>query len=132
MNCGNRGFTIMEALAAAVLLGIGASAVMSGIAAMLKGEARSQEHELRQRLASGMLSEVIATVNISSPTSSGDFSDRGVQGYNWTSEVIPSGVDNLDVVRVTVTSSRGGSNDATAVQTLLYVPAQSGTGSTTQ
>jgi hypothetical protein len=121
----------MEVLGAAVLLGIGVSAVMGGLSAMLRAEARSQEREVCHRLAADRLEEILGTVSLDNASQSGDFSDRGLSEYKWTAQVAASGVTNLDVVSVTVTAPGADTSQGLTLETLVYVPPQQTTGGTT-
>ena len=72
-----RGFTLLEALAAVVLLGIGIVAAMGANAQIIHNEDRARSIERMQRLAQEKLAELVATGQATVSTS-GDFSDENV------------------------------------------------------
>lgn len=96
-----RGFTLVEAIVSVALLAVGIVAALSAIGQMTKTEALVQEGERMRRLADEKLQELIATRDYETLTE-GDFTERGENRYTWTSLLEPTGVENLEVVTVTV------------------------------
>jgi prepilin-type N-terminal cleavage/methylation domain-containing protein len=96
------GFTLIEALAAAVLLGVGVTAAMGGLASISRAEASARETEILRRLAAEKLDDVLGTRDVQGTGADGAFDDPDLAGYRWRLEVSPSGVENLERVRVTV------------------------------
>lgn len=117
------GFTVMEALAAAVLVGVGLTAAMGAIGSMSQTEIRMRESEKLSRLAHMKLDEVMALGNAANTDTDGTFEEYGEPDYEYTVEVTPSGVDSLDTILVKATHSGGDSRsqEAKAVG-LLFTP----------
>ncbi|MEI7576713.1 MAG: hypothetical protein WCK51_07460 [Armatimonadota bacterium] len=118
-----KGFTIMEALAAAVLVGVGVTAGMSAIGSMSQTEIRMRESEKLSRLAHMKLDEIIALGNATNTDTDGNFEEYGEPNYEFTVEVQPSGVDSLDTILVIAKKSN---SDTTAqegrARGLLFTP----------
>lgn len=114
-----RGFTLIEAMAAVVLLGIGIVAAMGSFSVLTRSEDRARQTEYMQRLAQAKLAELVATGEASTSTT-GDFSDQNETEYTWEIEVNTSGITDLDAVTLTV--KRTSTSDQTKLHTLLYVP----------
>lgn len=122
MSSGKRGFTLLEALVAALLLGTSVVASLGAIASITKAEATSKRLEQMQRLAAQKYDELYATGQLTT-TISGDFTDIGISDYSWQATVTPTGTDSLNYISVVVSLKGGDSNGATAtVETLLYAP----------
>jgi type II secretory pathway pseudopilin PulG len=100
-----KGFTVMEALAAAVLVGVGVTAGMSAIGSMSQTEIRMRESEKLSRLAHMKLDEIMALGNATNTDTDGDFEEYGEPNYEFTVEVQPSGIDSLDTILVTAKKS---------------------------
>ncbi len=113
----------MEALAAAVLVGVGVTAGMAAVGSMSQTEIRMRESEKLSRLAHMKLEEVIALGDATNTDTDGTFEEYGEPDYQFSVEVTPSGVDSLDTIKVTATRSGGDSRsqEAKAVG-LLFVP----------
>ena len=126
---GRRGFTLIEALAAVAIVSIGVVAVLGGLGAVAKTEARARETEAMVRLASDKVEELIATRDYLTAATNGDFQELGEARFTWAAQVYPSGIESLDVVEVTVT--REGTDDKTATASALaYTPPLIGGGGT--
>lgn len=95
-----KGFTVMEALAAAVLVGVGVTAGMSAIGSMSQTEIRMRESEKLSRLAHSKLEEIMALGNATNTDTDGNFEEYGEPNYEFTVEVQPSGIDSLDTILV--------------------------------
>lgn len=135
MSTGNKrvrsvGFTLIEALVAVVILGIGITAVLGGYSSLTRAEARARESETMHRLAVQKLAELRATTQTFSGSDKGDFQDWGDTRHEWSLDVQPSGIDSLDAVTVTVTPTSGGPGSADAT-VLVYEPQQTTTGAPT-
>jgi Tfp pilus assembly protein PilV len=104
------GFTLIEALGAAVILGIGIVTAISAFSAMARSEAKSREMETMHRLAVTKYDELIVTTTPPfSNSDSGDFTDRNDTTHVWNLTVTPTGTTNLDALTVQV--SRNDSNN---------------------
>lgn len=113
----------MEALAAAVLVGVGVTAGMSALGSMSQTEIRMRESEKLSRLAHMKLDEVIGLGQGVNTDASGSFEEYGEPNYEFTVDVQASGVDSLDTVLVIVKKSNGDttSQEGRAVG-LLFTP----------
>jgi len=125
-----RGFTLIEALVAAVIVGIGVVGAMSGFAVITRTEVRLHESELMQRLAHAKLDELIATGQATQSGQSGDFSEQNLTGYTWSLSTQSTAVTNLNGITVTVTKGDGQDAATVTSTTLLYVPPTTATGGT--
>lgn len=123
MSRGSSAFTLVEALAATVLLGIGIAATMGGLGAMARTERLRAERMLAHDLAQIQLNEVIATDPLDSPLIEGDFADEGYESFAWSLDVTPTGTEGLDLVRISVTRD-GVDEPAAVLETLRYRPAE--------
>jgi hypothetical protein len=113
----------MEALAAAVLVGVGVTAGMGAIGSMSQTEIRMRESEKLSRLAHMKLDEIMAFGNATNTDTDGDFEEYGEPNYEFTVEVQPSGVDSLDTILVTAKRSGGDTNSQEAKASgLLFTP----------
>ncbi len=100
-----KGFTLVEALVSVTLLAVGVAALMGALGSFSFSEAKALESEQGQRLALRKLDELKATGEIQQAPLSGTFQEDGDQNHEWKAELEPSGVENLNTVRVTVTKS---------------------------
>lgn len=102
LNRFRRGFTLVEALVSVFLLGVGIVATVSTLGQMTRTEGHMQESERMRRLADMKLQELIATGDYQFITS-GDFSEQGDARYDFVAALEPTGVESLELLRVTVT-----------------------------
>ena len=124
-----KGFTIVEVVVSVALLAIGIVVSLGSLSAMTKTEVKLRKTEEMNRLAVQKIEEVLAVGNATTAETSGTFDDYGYTGYEWSLEVAPSGTENLDTIRVTVTEASANSSAGVSVSSLLYTP-QSTTGAT--
>jgi prepilin-type N-terminal cleavage/methylation domain-containing protein len=118
------GFTLLEALAAVALLGIGIVATTSSFGALIRNEDRARMTEKMQGLAEAKLAELQA-LGTATTSANGDFTEEGEPDYTWSLEANTSGVTDLDAVKITVTHENGG--ETAKIDTLVYVPPQTST-----
>jgi prepilin-type N-terminal cleavage/methylation domain-containing protein len=119
-----RGFTLIEALAAAALLGVGITAALSALGAIAKTEAAIQDKARMQRMAQEKYDEMVSTNQQALASQSGDFTDRNLPGYTWNLD--------LDTVTVTVQKQNAGARDAEGrVEGMLYISPNSTSASAT-
>ncbi|CAN5421795.1 hypothetical protein BH11ARM1_BH11ARM1_06850 [soil metagenome] len=133
-NAHKKGFTLIEMLVATVILGVGVAAVLGAYASISSSEDRARTVEKLQRLAVDKFSEMRATNDTFTANDNGDFSDRGDDNINWSMEVEPSGVENLQAVTITVTQSNAGNTapEAEVTQLVFVQPPATDTGGTKQ
>lgn len=120
-NRTRRGFTMVEALASVFLLAVGILAGLGALNAMTKNEYGMRESERMQRLADEKLLELLATGDWQFMTE-GDFTDRNENRYLWTATLEPTGVENLEVLSVTITRAAQRNDTGYQANQLLYVP----------
>lgn len=122
-----RGFTMVEAIVSIALAGFGVAAVVGALGSINLAEANALEREHMQRLAVDKYDELIATGDYQTETS-GNFSDRGDDDYDWSADLVTTGVEGLDELTVTVTRSAGDRDTEFTVSGLLYAVQTSSTG----
>ncbi len=126
-----KGFTLVEALAALVLLGVGIAAVVTAQGSLGRTESRMQELQVMARLAESKLSELMAT-EAANVSDSGDFTEEGDTEHEWETIVDPSGVENVNAIRLIVRKVGGRTNDPEyELNTLQFVPPGDGTAGAT-
>lgn len=128
-SAGNRGFTLIEVLASVVMLAVGIVGSMQAIGAMSAGDGRARELERMQRLAVDKYRELLVTDDSARTSSNGDFTDRNDQVHLWAVTYDDSGIDNLDLMTVTVTNKNSPNGRSAKVESLVYVPSSSSTSS---
>jgi prepilin-type N-terminal cleavage/methylation domain-containing protein len=117
-----KGFTLVEVVVSVALLAIGIVVALGSLSAMTKTEVKLRKTEEMNRLAVQKIEEVLAVGNATTAETSGTFDDYGYTGYEWSLEVAPSGTENLDTIRVTVTEASANSSAGVSVSSLLYTP----------
>ena len=117
-----KGFTIVEVVVSVALLAIGIVVSLGSLSVMTKTEVKLRKTEEMNRLAVQKIEEVLAVGNATTAETSGTFDDYGYTGYEWSLEVAPSGTENLDTIRVTVTEASANSSAGVSVSSLLYTP----------
>ncbi|MCG9895563.1 MAG: prepilin-type N-terminal cleavage/methylation domain-containing protein [Fimbriimonadaceae bacterium] len=116
-NRGRKGFSLVEVLAAAVLVGVGVAALFGALSSLSQAQGRMQEREVMVRLADSKLAELAATrTYLVEPE--GGFENPEEQDYRWTAETEPTGTENLDLLRVRV--SRTDRDGETISETLVF------------
>ncbi|MCX6341988.1 MAG: prepilin-type N-terminal cleavage/methylation domain-containing protein [Fimbriimonadales bacterium] len=117
-----KGFTLVEVVVSVALLAIGIVVSLGSLSAMTKTEVKLRKTEEMNRLAVQKIEEVLAVGNATTAETSGTFDDYGYTGYEWSLDVAPSGTENLDTIRVTVTEASANSSAGVSVSSLLYTP----------
>lgn len=115
-----KGFTLIEALVAVVLAGVGVAASIQGLAALTKAQAKSQEKERMIRLAAAKYDELVATGQATNV--GGTFDDWGETRYTWEALVDPTGEQDLSQLTVTVKTSSDSRSVQEQVSGLVYEP----------
>lgn len=102
MNKGNKGFTLVEAMVSVMLLAVGITSSLAAFAHLTAGWRQVQDSEAMAQLAYDKYDELVATGALTSDSLDGDFTDRGIDAYQWEASVENTGVDNLSALTVTV------------------------------
>jgi len=120
---GRRGFTLIEIMVAAAVLGVGIAAVFGCFAALSRAKTHENETAAMQQLAVEKYQELVATQQLTSSSLNGDFTDRGNSQYVWKAAVQPTQTQDVDGLSVTVSPSTSSSNNSGfTVNGLVYVP----------
>jgi type II secretory pathway pseudopilin PulG len=118
-----RGFTLVEAIAATALVGLGVATTLGGMAVLAKGDRELLEREQMQRLAVRKYQEIVSTGMIDTADLKGDFTEENIEDYEWNATVEPSGEENLEVLTVTVNRTGASEEDpAATVDGLVFNP----------
>lgn len=125
-----RGFTLVEALVAVVLAGVGVAASVSAFGALEKSEANAIEKERMIRLATEKYNELAAMGDLNNV--GGTFDDRGEDRYVWEASVETTGIENVSQLNVTVSlsDSMNRERSETVYGVVYEEPASSTTGTT--
>ncbi len=115
-----RGFTLIEAMAAVVILGIGIVGSVAAFGSLAHSEANARQTEKMVQLAKGKLAELVATGQATT-AANGDFTDQNEPGYTWDLQVNTSDVTDLDTVTISVNQTNT-SKSPVKIDTLIYVP----------
>lgn len=99
----NRGFTLVEALVAVILCGIGVVAAMQALASLQKTNINAVHSERLLRLATTKIEEIGVTSSVTETPTDGDFSDTGAPDASYKIDVQPGTVDGTYVVTITAT-----------------------------
>lgn len=119
MSSGKRGFTVVEALVATVLTGVGIAAAVNGLRSLTLAQAAALERERMNRYAVAKLDELVATGQITNV--GGTFEEFGDDRYLWESSAATTGVENLTQLSVTVRLSDDSARSAEiSVTTLAF------------
>lgn len=123
-----KGFTLVEVVVSAALVGLGLAAAIRGYSSLSESDLRLRDREKIQRLAFDKYNELAATGQLTASLS-GDFADRNLTGYTWSSDVVATGTTDLNEIKVTV--KKENSNDSYELDALSFAPAaQTTTGAT--
>lgn len=122
-----RGFTMVEAIVSIALAGMGVAAVVGALGSINLAEANALEREHMQRLAIDKYDELVVTGDYNTITS-GDFEDRSEDSYEWSADVVTTGVEGLDELTVSVRRSSGDRDAEFTISGLIYAVNTSSTG----
>ena len=120
----NRGFTLVEALVAVILCGVGVVAAMQALASLQKTNINAVHSERLLRLATNKIEEIGVLSPVTETPTDGDFSDDGAPDASYNIDVQPGPVDGTFVVTITA-------SDQVAQQSLSTVVFDTSTSSTT-
>lgn len=121
-----RGFSIIEAIVAVALLGIGVASALGALGHLIQAETSSMERTRMVELAVEKMHELRATGDYTLAPLDGDFQDYGESLYSWTAELQPTGVENLDQFTVTVTRQESSGASETLNTLIFHAPVASG------
>lgn len=121
MKRGRRGFTLIEALAAVVILTAGVAGALNGFGELARAQARLHQRQIAEDLAYQKLDELIATGEVAQSGVDGDFSEEGRPEWRWSMESRASGIDSLNTVRVEVRAP-GAQEPSVRIDTLWFLP----------
>lgn len=123
-----QGFTVVEVMVASLLMVTAVVVVLGGIRAIQRANVHAANMSLLQRLASEKLEDAVASGDVTTYGSQGDFSDRGYSDATWTLNIQNSSATNVD--EMTVTATRG--KDTQTLNQYVYIqPATTTTGTGT-
>jgi len=120
-----RAFTLIEALAAVLILSVGISAAVTTLGAIAKAQTRAIEREEMQRLAFRKYDEIVALDELPSGQSQGGFEAIGEERFVWRAQRSGTGDGNLDSIRVEVGRKGQGFQNAVEIQGLYCRPGAS-------
>lgn len=123
MSLRRRAFTLIEALGAVFILGLGIAAVTAALSSLTRGEDRAREQDFVQVLATRKYEELLATSTDLANSDNGTFEDEGINGYRWSMVSQDPGIDNLLTITVTVEADNAGDRDPVGQASgLVFVP----------
>jgi len=104
------GFTLIEALVAALLTGVGVVAALQGIGAMSRNQSSLITKERMHRLAVEKYQEIISIQDFTTPN--GDFTDRSESRYLWQMQsnpvTLPNSTSTASTPQTAATQSNAG------------------------
>jgi len=119
----SRGFTLVEALVAVILCGIGVVAAMQALASLQKTNINAVHSERLLRLATNKIEEIGVTSPITETPTDGDFTEDGAPDATYIIDIQPGAVDGTYVVTIAA-------SDQVSQQSLTTVVFDAGTTST--
>ena len=119
-----RAFTLVEAMVAVILCGVGVVAAMQALASLQKTNINAVHSERLLRLAANKIEEIGVTSPVTETPTDGDFTDDGAPDASYNIDVQPGTVEATFVVTITAT-------DAVSQQSLSTVVFDSSSTSTT-
>ena len=119
-----RAFTLVEAMVAVILCGVGVVAAMQALASLQKTNINAVHSERLLRLAANKIEEIGVTSPVTETPTDGDFTDDGAPDASYNIDVQPGTVEGTFVVTITAT-------DAVSQQSLSTIVFDSSSTSTT-
>lgn len=98
-----RGFTLVEALVAVILCGVGVVAAMQALASLQKTNISAVHAERLLRLATNKIEEIGVTSPITETPTDGDFTEDGAPDATYNIDIQAGTVDGTYVVTITAT-----------------------------
>jgi prepilin-type N-terminal cleavage/methylation domain-containing protein len=115
----NGGFTLIEVLVAIVLIGIGVSTLVGGLASLTSSYRRTIEKERLVQMAHQKLDELVGTgdwVNVSE----GEYEEEWLDNFEWSLETETTSIEGLEWIRVTVTQTGPSAERSESAEALVY------------
>ena len=109
-----RAFTLVEAMVAVILCGVGVVAAMQALASLQKTNINAVHAERLLRLAANKIEELGVTSPVTETPTDGDFSEDGAPDASYNIDVQAGSVDGTYVVTITA-------SDAVSQQSLSTV-----------
>jgi len=109
-----RAFTLVEAMVAVILCGVGVVAAMQALASLQKTNINAVHSERLLRLAANKIEEIGVTSPVTETPTDGDFSEDGAPDASYNIDVQVGSVDGTYVVTITA-------SDAVSQQSLSTV-----------
>ena len=119
-----RAFTLVEAMVAVILCGVGVVAAMQALASLQKTNINAVHSERLLRLAANKIEEIGVTSPVTETPTDGDFADDGAPDASYNIDVQPGAVEGTFVVTITAA-------DAVSQQSLSTIVFDSSSTSTT-
>lgn len=119
-----RAFTLVEAMVAVILCGVGVVAAMQALASLQKTNINAVHSERLLRLAANKIEEVGVTSPVTETPTDGDFSEDGAPDASYNIDVQAGTVEGTFVVTITA-------SDAVSQQSLSTVVFDASSSSTT-
>ena len=119
-----RGFTLIEAMCALLLVGIVLPVAMRGLSVALQATSSADHLGQATELCRSKLAELGAAVDESNFSGGGQFPDQ--PAYTWQSTYTTRG-DGTDELSCTVTWQQRGEQRSMTLTTLVYVPGNTAT-----
>lgn len=119
-----RAFTLVEAMVAVILCGVGVVAAMQALASLQKTNINAVHSERLLRLAANKIEEVGVTSPVTETSTDGDFSEDGAPDASYNIDVQAGTVEGTFVVTITA-------SDAVSQQSLSTVVFDASSSSTT-
>lgn len=98
-----RAFTLVEAMVAVILCGVGVVAAMQALASLQKTNINAVHAERLLRLATNKIEEIGVTSPVTETPTDGNFADDGAPDASYTVDVQPGTVDGTYVVTINAT-----------------------------
>lgn len=104
------GFTLLEAIVAVAIMGIGLVAVMEAYSASMRLSLQDEYLTTATFLASGKMDEVLKEPYVTPGADEGDFGDEFAD-FTWTVDTADSQIEGLETITVTVKWNVAGRDD---------------------
>jgi type II secretory pathway pseudopilin PulG len=99
----SRAFTLVEAMVAVILCGVGVVAAMQALASLQKTNITAVHAERLLRLATNKIEEIGVTTPVTETPTDGDFAEDGAPDASYSVDVQPGTVSGTYVVTITAT-----------------------------